>query len=310
MTVTDFVTTLRMSPAAGRARRFIPVACAWITSASLITGTASAEPASGEAEAAPSKTECAESFEQSQRLRNSSRYLEASKEASRCGNASCGAVLSGECTKIYDELQAATPSVVFGAQDEQGKELGGVTVQIDGEPTPVALDGKPVALDPGSHEFTFAADGFEPAHQSAVIRTGERFRAVTGVLSRVKTSDQSEETAGRRVTAREHAGPPLASYVLGGVAIVGFGGFAFFRLSGAHDYDALSKSCKPNCAPDAVDPVRRKYLFSNIALAVGGAATVGALSIYFLSQPSAPKTTALQVLHTGDGIAARVTTSF
>jgi len=312
MTAADSVTTLRSrpQPAAGRARRFIPAACALIASGSLLTGTASAEPAAADVEVAPTKTECAEAFEQSQRLRNSSHYLEASKEALRCGNASCGAVLSGECTKIYDELQAATPSVVFGAQDEQGKEIGGVTVQIDGDSAPVALDGKPVALDPGSHDFTFAADGFEPAHQSAVIRTGERFRGVTGVLKRVRTSDSAEDTPGPRVKAREHAGPPLTSYVLGGVAVVGFAGFAIFRISGAHDYDALSQSCKPNCGPDAVDPVRRKYLFSNIALAVGGAATVGALSIYFLSQPSAPKTTALQVLHTGDGIAARVTTSF
>jgi hypothetical protein len=143
-----------------------------------------------------------------------------------------------------------------------------------------------------------------------VIRTGERFRAVTGVLKKPRASAPSDETPASRTLAHEPAGPPLATYVLGGVAVVGFAGFAIFRITGAHDYDTLAHDCKPNCAPDAVDPVRRKYLLSNIGLAVGGAAAVGALSIYLMGGHSTPKTTALQLLHTGDGVAARVTTRF
>lgn len=283
---------------------------ALLASWSCLTGTARAEEAAATAEPpTPSKAQCAASFEQSQRLRNSSSYVEASKEALICTNEACGGVLAAECGKLYEELQAATPSVVFGARDEQGNELTGVRVQIDAGETPLALDGKPVALDPGPHDFLFLADGSPPTHQTTVVRTGEQLRSVIGVLKKQPPLAKDAPPAANG-PATQSKTPPLSSYVAGGVALAGFAGFVAFRISGAHDYDALAKSCKPNCTPDEVDGARRKYLFSNVGLAVGGAATIAAVTFYLAARPNRGNATALQVWHTGDGVAARLTTRF
>lgn len=254
------------------------------------------------------KAECALAFERAQRLRNASSYLSASAEALKCANPSCGALLSEECGKIYSDLQTAIPTVVFAARDESGKELANVTVRIDRDPTPVPIDGRPVAVDPGAHEFAFSAAGFEPSTQGAVIRAAERYRAVTATLTRVAEPQLTERPSVEH--ARATPGVPLASYVLGGVALVGVAGFAAFRVSAASDFDTLSNECKPTCDEDKVDDVRNKYLFSHVFLAVAGTAALAAVTIYLTAPRGSATTTALQVKQSRAGLSAQLTTRF
>jgi hypothetical protein len=273
---------------------------------------ASTSPARADGEEAPTatvdKAECALTFERAQRLRNASSYLAASAEALRCANPACGVLLSEECGKIYSELQSAIPSVVFAARDEAGRELANVTVRIDQDPNLLPLDGKPVAMDPGKHEFAFSAAGFEPATQAAVIRAAERYRAVQITLRRLAEPKPAQPRSVEH--AGSTSGVPLASYVLGGVAVVGFAGFAAFRLSGASDFDDLSRECKPTCEADQVDDVRSKYLFSHVSLAIGGAAALAAVTIYLTAPHASTTTTALQIKQSRAGVAAHLTTRF
>lgn len=268
------------------------------------------------ASSAPStKVECAQAFEQSQRLRNAAQYLEANREVLKCTNPACGAALSEECGKIHAELQAATPSIVFGARDETGQELTAVSVVIDRAPVALPIDGKPVALDPGSHTFAFSADGFETQLQSLVVRTGERFRPVTVKLERqqarsAKLAPQPDAPDVRKTREPSSGGPPLGTYVLGGVAALGLGSFIGLRVWGAHDFDVLARECKPHCAPSSVDSVKQKYLLSNVALAVGGAAAIAAVSIYWASPKTSQRAAKLQVLPSSDGISARIAAPF
>lgn len=263
----------------------------------------------------PTRSECAQAFEESQRLRNAARYLEANQQALRCANPSCGAALSEECSKIYNELEAATPSVVFAARDAAGNELANVSVRIDDGATEHVLDGKPVALDPGNHTFTFRGEPFAEQVQAAVIRTGERFRSITVVLEprNGKASGTASVSSDLEPTRADEAPHrvPVGVFVLGGVAAIGIGGFVGFRLSGANDFDQLSSSCKPDCRESEVDAVRQKYLFSSISLAVAGAATVAGVSWYFLSRPDRPNTAArLELRPSSGGMTARVSAPF
>jgi len=270
---------------------------------------ASAEAPSG-AEAEPSKAECARAFEESQRLRNAARYLEANREVRICSNPRCGAALSEECEKIYGELEAATPSVVFAARDGAGRELPGATVRIDDDSNPLAIDGKPVPLDPGNHTFAFTADGFEPRTEAALIRAGERFRSIVVVFDPPPTpADAVPRTPAPAPGPRARV--PVGVYVMGGVAAVGVAGFVGFRLWGASDFDDLSRTCKPDCASFSVDAVRQKYLISTVSLAVGAAAAVGAVTWYFAAAPATSKSSAhLQVAPSADGVTARFATTF
>jgi hypothetical protein len=298
-----------------RQRRSGIVASAFLAGLACLAGTAKAEqPAEGGARRPEviGKVECAQSFEQAQRLRNGFRYIEAGAEALKCANPDCGPLLSEECGKIYGELQAVMPSIVFVARDESGNDLTNASVLVEGNALPISVDGTPVTFDPGSHEFTFTAEGFEPLVQSAMIRTGERLRPLIGVLKKARTvpASQLSTRPPARIDDQPNGGPPLAAYVLGGVGLVGFAGFVGFRIVGAGDFDSLSRECKPDCSQDAVDGVRQKYVFSNIALAVGAAASVAALTVYLATPGRQQSTTALQISHFEDGASARVTTSF
>jgi hypothetical protein len=296
-------------------RRLRFVSSAFLAGLHCLPGTvqaAESAPVSAGASVAASRAECAQSFEQAQRLRNAFRYLDADAEALKCANPACGPLLSEECGKIYGELQAVMPSIVFVARDENGNDLPNASVEVDGKAPPISVDGTPVAFDPGNHEFRFAAEGFEPLVQSVVISTGERLRPLIGVLKRATASSAPQLGTDPRTPGEDRPNPgvPLATYVLGGVGLVGFAGFVGFRVAGAREFDALSRDCKPVCSQDAVDAVKQKYLFSNIALAVGGAATVAAVSVYLFSWSSPESATAIQVWHSGDGAGTRVTGSF
>lgn len=287
----------------------------WLVLATvLLPRVALAQQQSPARDAAPSKTECVQAFEQAQRLRNASRYLEANREVLTCTNPRCGALLSEECSKIYNELQVATPSVVFAARDAAGHEVVGASVQVDASETALSLDGKPIAIDPGNHEFKFLADGFEPQVQSVVIRAGERFRPITGALEPLAHGTAplaARPTPAKAADLTRRSRVPVGVYVLGGVAVVGVGGFVGFRLWGSHDFDDLSEHCKPDCSSSSVDSVRQKYLISTVSLAVGAASAVGAVTWYLVARPSAPETSArIQVWSSGDGVSARFSAPF
>jgi len=254
-----------------------------------------------------SKAQCAEAFEQSQVLRNSFQYVAATAQALRCASLECGSVLSEECNRIYGELQAATPSIVLGARSEGGGELRGVSVRVDGGARPVTLDGTPLLLDPGDHEFAFSAPGFEPLEQRVVVLAGERFRPIIGVLKKEAPLAESVPD----VPPPQRRKTPLLSYALGGVGVLGFAGFVGFRVAGAAKYDDLAQSCKPACTSDAVDRVRQKYTLSYVALGLGAAASVAAVTLY-LTAPSEPAraSASLRIERTPDGVAGFLAKSF
>ena len=297
-------------------RRFFLVAIG-TACASLPTIAAAASDAPTEDGHTPlNKAQCETAFEDAQRLRNSVQYLKATSEALRCANPECGAVLSDECGKLYSETSAATPSVVLGARTSDGSELGTVSIDVDGGARSVPLDGRPLLLDPGNHEFTFSADGFEPTKQAVVILAGERMRSIVGVLKREggpapSTTAEGPAPAKKAAPAETRHQVPLASYVLGGVGIAGFAGFVGFRVSGAHDYDALQRECKPTCSQSDVASARQKYVLSYVGLAVGGVASIAAVTVYFASpRTPVPEAAALQIRQQANGMTAHLTVPF
>ncbi|MFZ5896353.1 MAG: hypothetical protein ACOY0T_35190 [Myxococcota bacterium] len=254
---------------------------------------------------------CSAAFEEAQRLRNETKYIAANQEVLKCATPKCGDALFQECTKIYTELQNAMPTVVFGARDgNKGIEVFDVQVSVDGQSLVDQLDGKAIPVDPGNHTFKFSNPRFPAVERQVVIRAGEKFRQLSvmfGGTEPAPTPAAATQTSAATPTppAEQPAKIPVASWVLGGIGVVGLGGFVAFRMIGSSEYDQLKRECAPDCFDSDVDRVKAKYTLSYISLGVGAAAFMGAAAIYF-AQPKegGPAPTAFVVAPTRDGAGA------
>jgi len=303
---------LGQSAAWWRAGSTLVVGCALFLSPAGANARGTDQASGTRATANEFKIACSRSFEESQRLRNNSQYIAASEEVLKCADPKCGEALFDECTKIYGELQTATPSVVFAARDGAGNELTGVSVSIDGQPTADPLDGKPVRVDPGSHQFSFSSAGYDVIEQTLLIRAGEQYRPINATMQQtaVAGAPPSVATPAPASSGRSRRGAPLASYVLGGIGVVGLGTFVAFRVLGASQFEDLERNCKPNCTASEVDNVRQKYLISDIALGVGAAAAVAAVTVYLVSSAERSPRVSLQLSPSPHALGAHVGGTF
>ncbi len=71
---------------------------------------------------------------------------------------------------------------------------------------------------------------------------------------------------------------PVGAWVLGGVSLLGFGGFAVFYSQAVNDYSTLQTTCSPNCKDSDLGPLRTHAGASYVSLGVGIAALAGAVT--------------------------------
>jgi len=213
---------------------------------------------------ADDKAACLAAYDQAQKLRSSGKLGEAREQLASCSRNECPPLVRQDCAQWTAEVLAALPSVVFGARDAQGHDLIAVRVSVDGVVVARRLDGKPISLDPGAHEFTFESEGAS-VKQSVLIREGEKNRAITVTFG---ASEHPPGEGGR--------GAPAGAYVLGAVGVVALGAAVLFDLQGTNDAHHLRDTCAPSCNQSDVDAVKTKYLVAGIALGVGVVAFVGA----------------------------------
>jgi hypothetical protein len=94
-------------------------------------------------------------------------------------------------------------------------------------------------------------------------------------------------TAGRAARqGRAEGGASWTAYALGGIGVVGIGGYAALTWKGRQDNNTLIQSCKPDCSLASVHHIRMVYLAADISMGVGIAALV-ASTLLFATSPSA-----------------------
>jgi hypothetical protein len=139
-----------------------------------------------------------------------------------------------DCAQRLEELTHAIPTLVLEAKDAAGNDLGSVRVTMDGKAFADRLDGNAVSVDPGEHQFTFQADGYESLDKTVVVRIAEKDRVVRVVLNRAGAGAASASASGppaRRAavsaTATASASPPPSTETpsrgMPGTAWVSFG---------------------------------------------------------------------------------------
>jgi len=139
--------------------------------------------------AAPARAErladeraCVTAFKKAREHEGSGKLQESKDQLMSCAQAPCSSFIRQQCSSKYNQLEADTPSVVLIVTDASGSPRGDITVRMDGEVFAQQLDGRALSVDPGMHEFSFAADGVVFATQKIMIVQGQRNRFITALL--------------------------------------------------------------------------------------------------------------------------------
>jgi hypothetical protein len=136
----------------------------------------------------PGSSACLASFEAAQTHRKEGQLLAAEKELLICGQATCPTVVRSKCIEWRDEVAEIVPSIVVTVTDAAGRDTSAAEVLVNGELVRDRLDGRPIRLDPGSHELR-VRHGSEPDHvQQLVLAEGQRNREVAVSFAEAKAT--------------------------------------------------------------------------------------------------------------------------
>ena len=241
-----------------------------------LAGVAWAEPP-----APPGKNQCFDAYEQGQRLRKESRLRAAHDQLVTCSSSSCPDFVKQDCAKWLGEVDASTPTIVIVARDPQGRALESVRVTMDGQPLTDTADGRAISVDPGPHDLHYEALG-QSLDDHVVVAEGARNQQLVADFGK-----RAAPPPPRPPPSEESRPIPVATWVLGGVALAGGISFATFAILGRS-----VQSCAPTCTSDQVSALRRDYLVADISWIAGLAAAGGALYFFLRRPPAAPATTA------------------
>jgi hypothetical protein len=223
--------------------------------ASLVAGTSRAD---------DPRQACLDAAEQGQALEKDGKLISAREAFGRCAAQECPGLVRRDCTQWLAEVDDKLPTVMLGARDAHGSDQLNVQISADGKPVAGALDGKPIAFDPGPHRFRFEQPGSAPVEQEVILREREKGRALLVTLG-------APDAAPAKTAAPEvppaHRTVPVAAYVLAGTAAVSLGLFTYFGLRGVSDRSHYD--CGQGCSGSEADTVRSELRIADVALAAG-----------------------------------------
>lgn len=227
---------------------------------------------------------CMAAAARGQELRDEGRLVEAKPFFQQCADAACPAPIPGYCADWLADLNKKLPSVVFRATDESGRDVADASAVIDGKRT-VAVDGRPVDLDPGKHTIKITRAGSQPFEDVIVVAQSEKDRIVLAKLTASVVQPPVVPAPKKEELAKTGGGVPTASVVawgIGGVALLSFAGFG---LKARVDYDDYEARCGNRCAESERDTVATSVLVADISLVVAVVAA-GVGTYFFLTRPA------------------------
>jgi hypothetical protein len=247
------------------------------------------------AAADPSKEACIEAHSRGQDAREQGKLSLARKLFLACAQASCPALVQGDCARFADDLARLQPTLSFVARDAGGHDLPDTTVYVDDVLVATRLDdGKAHDVDPGGHTVRFSHAGKDQI-VTIVVGAGEKGRTVSATFGApagglLVTGARSPGTPlgnpGPRGPAPSPARPAGAKVLVGIGATLALGGGTL----GVVGLLRVPRTCSigtHECAAPPGDPsleaAGRAITLANIgfvAASVGVAATVGGLLWY------------------------------
>jgi hypothetical protein len=165
-------------------------------------------------EARQAKLACTDAFAKAKEAAQDDHLRSANEWFALCAEATCARSLRQRCTAVHGRIAALMPSVVPTVTDPDGTTSRDAEVKMDGEVLTSNLDGNPIVIDPGNHEFTFSRDGEVFAKRRLSIEKGQRRQIVSATFQPRKTEQQADpgptEVVEERAPARAPRKVPTA----------------------------------------------------------------------------------------------------
>jgi hypothetical protein len=233
--------------------------------------------------ASASMESCTQAHAAGQRAENAGHLKEALASFQECASDSeCPLPIRNECTSLYTKVEGRLPTVVFSVVDHLGNDVTDVRVLSGDATIASSLDGRPLSVDPGKHDFRFELPNGETLTKSVVVRQGEKDRIVNLTLPRQEFAAaesgaaSTEPSASAPDASDKHFKMPLGSWIAYGVGAAALVSWGTFGLVGrAKEQDLVD--CSPNCTAsrrDDYDTMKRDYLIADISLGVAAAGIV------------------------------------
>ncbi len=248
---------------------------------------------------------CIDASEAGQVARDKGQFRASKARFQACAREACPGEIRKDCAAWLEALERRMPSLVVRALDAEGREVLDASVTIDG--AEVAGRGIAVELDPGDRRLHVTSPGRPPVDQTVRVVEGERARVVEVRLPAAPVTSASASAAPPPPGPRR---VPVASYALGGAALLAAGGYLYFGLHAKREVDDMRATCAPSCDADRVDAARRERNVATALFVLSAASLGGALALALGHDAPATTSRRITVGATPRGASAAIGGSF
>ena len=226
---------------------------------------------------------CTQAHHDAQVARQNGKLLRARELLVACSQSSCPSLVVDDCRPWLDEVEGDIPRLVVEVKDDEGEPLA-VTVYLDGDVRSNKTSRIVLPVDPGAHRLRLELAGHTPIERDvdAAAASDEIVVAMTM---------QAEPAAAAPPPGEPDTAPSVATWIVGGVGIVGLGMFVGFAASGLSRRGELDDArCAPRCPNADVDAMDRDFLIADISLGAGLGLLAVATVLFFATQSSSSGT--------------------
>lgn len=233
------------------------------------------------------KSQCIDANTSAQSMRRDGKIANSRVALAICSDPQCPALVRDDCTRQLDAVELVQPSIIFDAKDAAGADVGAVHVTVDGRPLAQTLDGTPLRVDPGPHEFTFEADDMVSSTQVLVLKESEK-----GRRERVTLVRRAAGGGSKREVQTEAGGQRNLGLLLGGVGTAALVVGGLFGVLASSKWSTTKGECSgPDDCPSysqAVSDHRATVTnatVSTIGFIAGGALLTAGAVLFFTGSP-------------------------
>jgi hypothetical protein len=245
--------------------------------------------APGVARAEPSVEACATAYEDAQRKQARGALVEARELAASCSDPACPSGIVRLCAPLAADIERAIPTIVLAAIEADGRDVVGARVVVD-EGRPASLDGRAVALDPGSHRLRFVHPdpAVAPLELEVTLEPSARNRRIEARFPARATSARASEP-GPNEGSRTLLVPAIVAFGVGGAGLAFgavTGGLALGEDGTLEDVCPTPSSC-PAEEQGRIDRAETLAALSTVGFVVGGAGLAAGVVLLALGEPVA-----------------------